>query len=120
MQLEKQVCSLELAKKLCELGVKQESEVMWAIDESIGRKEPIVIEINFAEHCNKYNNTEYETVACAFTVAELGEMLPAGTNYRKNKGSWFAIRAVNEDTHFERADTEADARSRNVHLPDWA
>lgn len=65
MKLESQVCSLDLAKRLKELGVKQESCFFWS----------------------KYNAIEdWELKGCidthalenisAFTVAELGEMLP--------------------------------------------
>lgn len=67
MKLEDQVCSLELAKKLKELGVKQESLYAW-------NKQ------RFGTHLLG-NNPNYdchiidEWIA-AFTVAELAEMLP--------------------------------------------
>tara|TARA_R110000851_G_scaffold202598_1_gene354359 strand:+ start:182 stop:670 length:489 start_codon:yes stop_codon:yes gene_type:complete len=69
MKLESQVCSLELAQKLKELGVKQESLWEWYIkgDESFvtGGDASIHFEI------------EGFTCSCsAYTVAELGEGLP--------------------------------------------
>ena len=63
MELENQVCSLELSKKLKELGVKQESLWYW------NSKNELRSQNNFLEDEGKF-------VASAFTVAELGEMLP--------------------------------------------
>ncbi len=62
MKLEEQVCSLELAKKLKELGVKQES--LWYWDEGHNGELELTQQISRFNHCS------------AFTVAELGEMLP--------------------------------------------
>lgn len=72
MNLEKQVCSLELAKELKELGVKQESYAVWhskhiwlAPEKSLG--------------VGTWNK---EDIVSAFTVAELGEMLPEKVEYK--------------------------------------
>lgn len=69
MKLEEQVCSLELAKKLKELGVEQDSLFYWNGSESRGgiklRLEKDISAIGWM--CENYS---------AFTVAELGEMLP--------------------------------------------
>lgn len=67
MKLENQVASLELAKRLKELGVKQESLWYWLKAYSDDRYH-VVLEGGF----NKFNKDDYS----AFTVAELGEMLP--------------------------------------------
>lgn len=64
MKLENQVCSLELSKKLKELGVKQLSVFYWNIEENKVLFYPEKKLINLL-----YNIS-------AFTVAELGEMLP--------------------------------------------
>lgn len=70
MDLEKQVVSLELAKKLSELGVKQESQFYWYegyngwLLHYVSYKQKLFIE---------YNSPYYS----AFTSAELGEMLPS-------------------------------------------
>lgn len=79
MKLEDQVCSLELAKKLKELGVKQESYFYWSCDH-----------INTTQHgLSRYNlhdgiesNSENWS---AFTVAELGEILK---DIRFPMGTW--------------------------------
>lgn len=63
MQLEQQVCSLELAKKLKELGVKQES--LWVYDE-LG--------------CLITRQSYAKTRTAAFTVAEPGVVLPKEEN----------------------------------------
>jgi len=70
MKIEDQVCSLELAKRLKELGVKQESFCWWVEPEYTNDKEPFVQAEFPAGH------TARTHIASAFTVAELGEMLP--------------------------------------------
>lgn len=66
MKLEDQVCSLELAKRLKELGVKQESLFKWIHDGNGFRVHSLMLEPYPANWI----------VADAFTVAELGEILP--------------------------------------------
>jgi hypothetical protein len=66
MKLEEQVVSLELAKKLKELGVKQESLFYW---KSFYTGDAVLV-TGKPQKSNKYNSYS------AFTVAELGEMLP--------------------------------------------
>lgn len=77
MELEKQVVSLELAKKLKELGVKQDSYFWW-VREDLKRTES---NENPWMLWDETAISEYETGkeidwVSAFTVAELGEMLP--------------------------------------------
>jgi len=75
MKLEDQVCSLELAKKLKELGVKQESYWSWLKGDADYGDEPYLL------GCT----TKLEEDECsAFTVAELGEKLP--NKIEKNNG----------------------------------
>lgn len=71
MKIEDQVCSLELAKKLKELGVKQESLFYHqvGIDKSIIRFEAK----EFGEKMQPKLKVKWFS---AFTVAELGELLP--------------------------------------------
>lgn len=64
MKLENQVTSHEISKRLKELGVKQESLFYWE-PQSNG-----IFEITRWYHKDSIS---------AFTVAELGEMLPLGT-----------------------------------------
>lgn len=121
MKLEEQVVSLELAKKLNELGFKQDSLFYWADNEdgewilclnwkNKESDDPIVYigrELNENEDGGYYS---------AFTVAELGEMLPGiliqtarDREYEYNK-KWFCLGVIdNKDCQ---AETEADARAK--------
>lgn len=71
MKLENQVVSLELAKKLKELGVKQASLFYWVRRDM--QADDSVIQVMQ----NRIHESYGETLASAFTVAELGEMLPS-------------------------------------------
>ena len=132
MELEKQVCSLELAKKLRELGVKQESVfwhwatdvegdglTWWTVSEKEPRRGKKVRELSTPQH--------YRGKIAAFTVAELGEMLPAIVEYKGTRR--FPVSRSKEDATGAReykcfldgtslmdcffiADTEADARAK--------
>jgi hypothetical protein len=85
MLLEYQVVSLELAKKLKELGVKQESLFYWvhANGDGIGSWDQTIPIISYIPKIENY----HLTIASAFTVAELGEMLPNGIQtYRAKNG----------------------------------
>lgn len=78
MKLEQQVTSLEISKKLKELGVKQESYFWWELQHenvlstgSVLRVPSKIVDVHY------YNGTSPKTdFVSAFTVAELGEMLP--------------------------------------------
>lgn len=115
MNLEQQVCSLELAKKLKELGVKQESLFWWRHDDVDGWWPGHWEGLPGAEHCS------------AFTVAELGEMLPKEENlvtmFFENGRCQICLQGnvENNDGIATRwgaagqsieADTEADARAK--------
>ena len=77
MKLENQVCSLELSKRLKELGVKQHSYFEWLL-----YPEKMEWEVS---HTFK-NQLGYS----AFTVAELGEMLPDNCiDEDNNEICWF-------------------------------
>jgi hypothetical protein len=123
MNLESQVCSLELAKRLKELGVKQESYFYWlnnCLDDWI---------IFHAENdnCNQHsgpgditflNIKKRENKAySAFTVTELGELLPDWFDSCKRNGSkndWHC-RVFEKDTdknHHAFAETEVEARAK--------
>ena len=118
MPLEHQVCSHELAKRLAELGVQQES-VFWWVDQKLmytgGR----------ASHAQRHGGI------AAFTVAELGEMLPDEITVPAKNGKpythwlrfgryrgagqrfWCAYPGGAARTNLEeRAHTEADARAK--------
>ena len=67
MPLEQQVCSLELAKELEELGVARKSYFFWSGDEESG------FIVRGYDNLLIYSNA---ISIPAYTVAELGEMLP--------------------------------------------
>jgi hypothetical protein len=117
MTLESQVCSLELAKKLKELGVKQESYFYWAIDLMGGAE----TEVKTAAGATPTDVYSWD-FASAFTVAELGEMLKE-TKFESSaqrNGKWvvhvnttvFPMYTQDNIANNQLADTEADARAK--------
>lgn len=125
MKLEQQVVSLELAQKLNELGVKQESYFFWKTDEDreMGTSLPYLV-----AHSSRYMSSKGQVIASAFTVAELGELLPDdyflkdGSRFKLNSckmntGRWRVSYYDGDDLAEEGktsqvADTEADARAK--------
>ena len=117
MQLEKQVCSLELAKRLKKLRVKQDGLFYWA-----------QVKIDGEEYNDIFKGAiragePMKYIASAFTVAELGEMLPTCIpnsepltmnhglfGYGKTaKHRW---QCMYYDVKFFNEDTEADVRAK--------
>lgn len=82
--IENQVCSLELAKKLKKLGVKQESYFYWVNDQVVGRdsilfrKDDYVLINDIARgDCREsLLFVDKNDVYSSFSTSELGEMLP--------------------------------------------
>lgn len=121
LPLEKQLCSLEPARKLAELGVPQESLFWWRLD--------IVDGVWYASN---WEGLKEHAHYSAYTCAELGEMLPFkidlkdlsyflkldknaeghgwDISYQYRQESIDSIR-VPEGALFT-ADTEADARAK--------
>lgn len=124
MRLEQQVISLELAKRLKELGVKQDSQFYY-VNELLVFKTDIGCYAKSGAGVNDKYLQENEVVA-AYDAAELGEMLPYeidGKLLDMSKGSdgtWSvyytknALGAITKPTFIEDqgADTEADARAK--------
>jgi hypothetical protein len=119
MELQQQVCSLDLAKRLKELGVEQESIFWWCGDVSLDfLPQPMT-----KKEISSYNQVEFcEPGVSAFTVAELGEMLPKRlhqSNLTITRGVWWEV-CYDEATvdtlggykGLQTADTEADARAK--------
>lgn len=122
MNLENQVTSLELSKQLRELGVKQESLFWW---NTWGNKlgNPFVTHTKggWAKDMTPY-------LVSAFTVAELGEMLPFFVNKDhvwagqlmcvRHPHDWMVSYGTMKEAWIkESADTEADARAKMlIHL----
>lgn len=111
MKLENQVCDLKLAKKLKELGVKQDSLWFWQYHCVSGKY--------FLHSRKQVINSiyPYERYYSAFTVAELGEILP--NDYYSNCASnipeetiWHCSHIKKHTTQYQIAETEADARTK--------
>jgi len=107
MKLENQVCNLELSRKLEELGVGQESIWCWVILDLARNKWGITLREKLEKWEKKITKVEHFS---AFTVAELGEMLPAGVMYGGLKS--ISGKLVNDLTSQEERITEADARAK--------
>lgn len=86
MKLEDQVCNLELSKKLKELGVKQES-LFYHYNEPYNDGEDDWVITTFEDYKTTYENKSEPY--SAYTVAELGEMLPVGFLFGKGTDKWF-------------------------------
>jgi hypothetical protein len=113
MTIESQVVSLIIAKELKSIGVKQESLFYWHVDEKAGLEPKIVLGKGYEGESAQLRGENYS----AFTVCELGELLPLGTRFCKGEKGW----TVNEPSFgeekrygFRAAKTEADARGKMV------
>lgn len=104
MEFEKQVCSLELSKKLKELGVEQDSLFYWRDNDGFQE----------SDECDY-------SIASAFTVAELGEMLPFEYISIKHSGDKSPskrdfyccyLEGLGYSDESQSAYTEADARAK--------
>ncbi len=111
MTFEQLFCSPELAEKLAELGVKQDSLFDWVQgDGEMGA--------GFGWHISRHDgaNHTWAKQFCAFTASELMEMLPRGAFSFKSHpffeevGIWTA--GCQEKNKCQHADTEADARAK--------
>jgi len=104
MKLKDEVASVEPAKKMKELGVKQDSIWVWI-------ESPCM---NSGYECSlSWNSDPYLENYSAFTVAELGEMLPPSTYSMRltiSPDVWFCDSGLLIPR--ERAKTEADARAK--------
>lgn len=123
MQLEKQVVSLELARRLKELGVRQESLFSWLYAD-VRSGDMWYVDLTDKEHMIEL--PEYS----AFTVAELGKLLPKKVIWKKRKTpfflsiSWdyvsnkwrysYANQKANECIEMFFEETEADARAKTL------
>jgi hypothetical protein len=75
MELSEQVVSLDLAKRLKELGVKQHSLFYFVKRNNKNRYSIAYLSKSFID----YNN-EFDDICSAYTTTELGELLPAMIN----------------------------------------
>lgn len=114
MKIEQQVTSLEISKRLKELGVKQESHFEWECNGAIqGNMYDTIVHISNPDAYDV--NCEYIS---AFTCSELGEMLPAHLQidkYQSSKYLWsvyYSDMQMRGVSHKENADTLADAMGK--------
>lgn len=119
MKLEDQVVSLELSKKLNELGVMQYSVFVWEYfsDTAYG--------VRFYPYAVSPSSSNGVKIYSAYTVAELGDMLPADVNdydlIIKKCRVEYEVRYSNQDDSkrlsIEWADSLADAMAKTlIHL----
>lgn len=109
--IEWQVSNLQLSKKLAELGVKQES-LFWWVWFSGNHPEGIDGAYYIINNQELKESTvgKFSNAISAFTVAELGEMLPSRFLNKSGKtvsDRWFTNFA--EELYYK---TEADARAK--------
>lgn len=104
LTLEQQVCNLESAKRLKELGVRQESLWHWFVSKS---------GVKFIGQVHEVRGDFYQYAA--FTCAELGELLPLHIDiYKTDHRTWIVV----PNQYYERTgvcheqNTEAEARAR--------
>ena len=123
MKLENQVCSLELAKKLKELGVSQESLWMWVKWEFWEKSRIILSDLEKSFNTACLSGKREDSYA-AFTVAELGELLPYDFSTHKCIGHPPAWECSNDELEWHsnpkkgiyreamHSKTEADTRAK--------
>jgi hypothetical protein len=115
MKLKDQCCALELAKRLKELGVPQNSIFVWEYEDDH------CYGIKFFPYAVVPNDFNSFKLYSAYTVAELGEMLPDFVELTKIKNIKIAT-IYSEDNGTENNvsvidDTEANARAKMlIHL----
>ena len=127
MKIDDQVCSLEISRRLKELGVKQDSVFWWTLDHKADWE---AVHMHSASELSISNGH----VLSAFNVAELGEMLPwsidetdlgrkvGGRRWnllirhpRNSADGWavaYYINSSEHSLHDEWGDKEADARGK--------
>ena len=108
MKLQNQVTSLELSKKLKELGVKQESLFYWQM----------LPNGEFFLRAGTATFNGCKIIASAFSVAEIGEMLPNCTQSWCVEKEWICIfKCVSGFMDEFYGNTEADSRTKLlIHL----
>lgn len=122
MQLHSQLTSLPLSKRLKELGVNKPTLFYYVHNDPISKLDGSFLVIDYKWSlwfANVYEPEDLEAVEhySAFSVAELGEMLP-GTHYpfKIGQGRFIWLREKHDDPK-SYASTEADARALSlIHL----
>jgi len=109
MNIEDQVVSLEIAKKLKDLGFKQDSLFYW-----IKVKNIEVYGVSYVINiCG--TNLEFEKIYSAFTASELGELLPLWFDCAKRETQDWTCRFFDKSSnlhHHSFAATMVDAMAK--------
>lgn len=140
MKLEQQVTSLEISKRLKELGVRQESLFYWRLGYSTSESFKNGVSTGKQGHFRDYELTYYpkpryttadikwnerdlarldETELSAFTVAELGEMLSSkggvyfsGKDNLESPNKWFCTKmSMPEFEYWQEQFVQADTEA---------
>lgn len=92
MKPEQQVCTLQQAKRLKELGLTQQSIFCFIGDENPDPKYNTPMQLYYSENARTdIGKSWYDNRIAAFNVAELGELLkehPDGSYYSDHLGDW--------------------------------
>lgn len=114
MEIEDQLTSLELSKRLKELGVKQDSYFVWREYPFVISDHPkLMVETEWILGIPGYLNPEFLNQYSAFSVAELGEILPETCEYfsiHKRHGLFILNYGIKEIWNKKEADARAELR----------
>jgi len=118
MKIENQVCSLDQAKKLKELGVSNGSAFVWFNFKFPVDKKDTLMLVSLVEGVNSAmahaNTAVFVHLFPAFTAAELGELLPSEVTTEREPGIemhvWVCADSMNYEVAFP-ANTEAQAKA---------
>lgn len=122
MKLEDQYCLLSQSKRLKELGIDQNTQWYWCYpvdDKMISTKRQLIHTSVTHEYISDNEGDEFDhAIASAYSVAELGVMLPAGydTMYATDEG-WIGYDHGGNDFKDESFRTEAECQAEMlIHL----
>lgn len=112
---EQQLSSLEISKRLRELGINEASLFQYCFHAITGG--PDYVHLTYEGHGLTSCGNQYLKIS-AYTVAELGEMLPKGINsYKDNLFPWTCERMHDGYRSCSGGHTEAEARAKMlIHL----
>jgi hypothetical protein len=119
MKLEDQVCGLEQAKKLKESGIDQSTQWYWCYpvhEKLISSKTSIIHASVTSDYLDDNEGDEFDhNIASAYSVAELGIMLPSGydTMHTTDEG-WRCYGYEGHELAEDPFATEAQARADAV------
>lgn len=110
MDLLKQVTSVETSKQLQELAVKNDAGLFWVYTAN-GKYDTVLTSDDLSGSSYHWIYNTYKPLA-AYTVAELGELLPVhiALPYKDVSGGWFDPN-TNSTPHRGWYETEVEARA---------